>query len=345
MALEIEPQPGGGASLGEVSTRSPGAAGQPRGAGSANSIVIGLINNMPDSALEGTETQFNALLRVASGPLRVRLRYSSLPEVARGPAARARIEERYWALPDLLQRPLDALIVTGTEPRAGSLRAEPYWNRLVEILEFADAHTVSSIWSCLAAHAAVLHFDGIERRRRPQKLCGVYDHTILGGHPLTAGLVAPLRTPQSRWNELPLDTLVDAGYTIISQSPETGADSFVKAGRSLRVFFQGHPEYEDRTLLKEYQRDVGRFVSGQQNHYPTLPVGYFGVEARALLSEYEQQVVAGRRAEPLTAFPFTTVAASLVNSWSVPAARMYANWLNFVVSRKEGAREPARHAV
>ncbi len=339
MTLEVEPPPG------EASARSPAVSGQPAGTGAASSVVIGLINNMPDSALEGTETQFSALLRAASEPLHIRLRYSSLPEVARGPRARARIDEGYWALPDLLQRPLDALIVTGTEPRAGSLRAEPYWDRLVEILEFAEAHTISSVWSCLAAHVAVLHLDGIERRRRPQKLCGVYEHAVLGGHPLTAGLVGPLPTPQSRWNDLPLDALVDAGYTIISQSPDTGADSFVKAGRSLLVFFQGHPEYEDRTLLKEYQRDVSRLVSGQQDRYPTLPVGYFDVQARALLSDFEQQVVAGQLADPLAAFPFTTVAASLVNNWSVPAARVYANWLNLIASRKQNARAPARHAV
>jgi homoserine O-succinyltransferase len=147
-------------------------------------------------------------------------------------------------------------------------------------------------------------------------------------------MVAPLMTPQSRWNDLPPDALVAAGYTLLSHSPETGADAFVKESRSLLVFLQGHPEYEDRTLLKEYQRDVGRFASGQHDRYPALPAGYFGEEARALLHDFEQQVVAGRLAEPLAAFPFTTVAASIANTWSVPAARMYGNWLKYIAAKK-----------
>src|SRR2546429_8228110 len=32
-----------------------------------------------------------------------------------------------------------------------------------------------------------------------------------------------------------------------------------------------YPEYEDTTLLKEYRRDVGRYLSGQQSYYPRLP--------------------------------------------------------------------------
>ena len=44
---------------------------------------------------------------------------------------------------------------------------------------------------------------------------------------------------------------------------------FVKQTRSLFIFFQGHPEYEETTLLREYRRDVGRFLRGQQPHYPT----------------------------------------------------------------------------
>ncbi len=165
MALEIEPPP---ASAGRAS--APGAP--------AEALVIGLINNMPDSALEGTEQQFSRLLGAAAARRRVRLRYSFLAEVPRGTEARALIDARYWTLPELLQGPVDALIVTGTEPRSPSLREEPYWNRLGQLLEFAERSTISSIWSCLAAHAAALHLDGVERVRFSQKLCGVYAHSI-----------------------------------------------------------------------------------------------------------------------------------------------------------------------
>src|SRR5882757_9882918 len=180
-----------------------------------HAIVIGLLNNMPDAALEPTEGQFTALLDVAAGSHPVRLRHAP-----------------------------DALIVTGTEPRAASLSDEPYWAQFVETLNWAEAHTVSSIWSCLAAHAAVEVLDGVRRQRLQHKRFGVFEHSVLAGHPLMRGVSAPLRMPHSRWNELPVAELRSAGYAILSSSPESGADLFVKQRRCLHLFFQGHPEYE-----------------------------------------------------------------------------------------------------
>ena len=58
---------------------------------------------------------------------------------ARGPAQR--IDRSYWPIEDLLAEPPDALIVTGTEPRAARLSDEPYWPRFVELLAVgAGAH-------------------------------------------------------------------------------------------------------------------------------------------------------------------------------------------------------------
>ena len=64
----------------------------------------------------------------------------------------------------LLADRLDGLIVTGTEPRAPLLQEEPYWPTLTKVVDWAEEHTVSTIWSCLAAHAAVLHLDSVQRR-------------------------------------------------------------------------------------------------------------------------------------------------------------------------------------
>src|SRR5207302_6147427 len=46
-------------------------------------LDIGLINNMPDAALDATERQFRALLSAAAGDIAVRLTLYSLPEVPR----------------------------------------------------------------------------------------------------------------------------------------------------------------------------------------------------------------------------------------------------------------------
>ena len=283
------------------------------------SLVIGLINNMPDSALEGTEAQFEGLLAAAAGTRTLHLRYSSLPEVPRGPAALARVTARYWPLATLMSDPPDALIVTGTEPKSPALPDEPYWERLVEVLEFARTRVLSSAWSCLAAHAAVLHLDGIERRRLPAKRFGVFPQRVMRAHALTQGLDSTI------------------GYDVLTQSSEGEVDLFVRGGANPMVFFQGHPEYEERTLLKEYQRDVVRFVTGEYRDYPQAPPGYFSAEACALLARFEQRLRAGELADPISAFPFPELAASLHSTWAQPAARIYRNWLNYVADRKAGS--------
>jgi len=223
-------------------------------------LRIGLINNMPDAALQSTEAQFFGLLKGAAGSQPITVRLSSFPELPRSAEALAQIGS-YWPLEELLAEPLDAFIVTGTEPKAARLADEPYWPRFAQLLEYAESRRIASIWSCLAAHAAVESLDGIQRQRLPQKRCGVYAHSTLAGHALLAQVPTPLAMPHSRWNELSAEALRQAGYTLLSWSDTSGADAFVKERASLLLFFQGHPEYEGTTLLKEYRRDVGRYLN------------------------------------------------------------------------------------
>jgi homoserine O-succinyltransferase len=60
---------------------------------------------------------------------------------------------------------------------------------------------ISTIWSCLAAHAAVLHLDCVERVPLREKCVGIFDCDKLADHPLTANLPPRLAIPHSRWNE------------------------------------------------------------------------------------------------------------------------------------------------
>jgi homoserine O-succinyltransferase/O-acetyltransferase len=314
----------------EASPRRASAARAPE---RARAVVVGLVNNMPDSALESTEAQFTRLLGAAAGRDSVRVRFFTLPEVARTPAAREHITARgYWHIDELQSHPPDALIVTGMEPSGRPLPDEPYWPRFVEVLEWADANTVSSVCSCLAAHAAVLHFDGVQRQRLPDKLCGVFRHDIVPGHSLMSGVEAPLPLPHSRWNDLPVAALRESGYTILSSSNATGADTFTRQRRCLFLCFQGHPEYEDVTLLKEYRRDVGRFLRGEQAAYPLQPRDYFSPTASALLEEFRERAISRPRPELLADFPAAAAARDLGNPWQGAATTIYGNWLALVAA-------------
>jgi homoserine O-succinyltransferase/O-acetyltransferase len=304
-------------------------------------LSITVINNMSDAALEATEAQFRSLLQAATGELPIQIQFSYLPEVARSDATRQRLQHEYLPLEQVLDDPPDGLIVTGAEPQAASVRQERYWQRFTQLVDWADGHTYSSIWSCLAAHAAVDHLDGITRRRLPHKCCGVFQHSVDAQHWLMRDIAAPVAVPQSRWNEVPAEALTAAGYSVVSLAAESGANIFVRERRSAMVFLQGHPEYESVTLLKEYRRDVDRYLRGEYQHYPDVPSEYFSSEALSILDTFRLQVGAattGAR-EP---FPYAAVAATLSNSWRGAAVSIYRNWLSAIAIAK---RAPARSKV
>src|SRR5271165_6241564 len=97
-------------------------------------LRIGLVNNMPDAALEATERQFLSLLDAASGGISVRLSLYALPEVPRSEPARCRMKGLYSGVETLWDTRLDGLIVTGAEPLAPSLIDETYWQSLTRVL-------------------------------------------------------------------------------------------------------------------------------------------------------------------------------------------------------------------
>src|SRR2546425_962795 len=100
-----------------------------------NCIDIGLINNMPDAALEATERQFLALLDAAADGIVVRLTPYALADVPRTDVGRRHVSSFYSEIGDLWDSHLDGLIVTGTEPRASNLKDEPYWRSLTRVLD------------------------------------------------------------------------------------------------------------------------------------------------------------------------------------------------------------------
>src|SRR5207245_625481 len=101
-----------------------------------------------------------------------------------GDGIRDYVTRFYSPIEDLWDSHLEGLIVTGTEPRSPNLKDEPYWASLISVLEWAEHHTHSAVWSCLATHAALLHLDGIARRPLDEKRFGIFECERVADHPL-----------------------------------------------------------------------------------------------------------------------------------------------------------------
>jgi O-acetylhomoserine (thiol)-lyase len=340
--------PGEAAPAGQGS-RPSAAARSSRAHKERRQITVALVNNMPDAALLATERQFLARLEEASADSwDVRLELYALPGVPRGELARAAIRERYaWGDALLEKGGADAVIVTGCEPKAQRLPDEPFWRELADITDWARTNVRSALFSCLAAHAAVLHLDGVERRRAPAKLSGAFCCERVATNPLTSGLEEPLVTPHSRHYGLAPEELAAKGYQVLTRSAQAGADMFVREAPSLLVFLQGHPEYEPDTLLREYRRDFIRFLRGEQAAAPGCPQGYFDPQTEHALQAFTLTARRGRVAEHITSFDEITAGFAPVATWRANAVRLYRNWLGIIAGSAASAepdRDDARQA-
>jgi homoserine O-succinyltransferase len=304
----------------------------------AECVNLALINNMPDAALKDTELQFFELLDIASGDSLVFLKLYSLTGIPRTDRGQRHLDEFYFGLDELWNNRFDGVIVTGTEPRQPDLRQEPYWSPLADVLDWAERSTVSTVLSCLAAHAGVLHSDGIQRHPLRDKQFGVFEAARVCEHDLTRHTPRLIWFPHSRWNDVPEDSLTSCGYTVLTKSAHAGVDLFVKQKKkSMFVHFQGHPEYGAQTLLKEYRRDIRRFFLGERESYPTMPHGYFSAPAAKLLAEFQQTALSHPHAKELEFFPEAILVEALQNTWKPSATCIYRNWLQYLLTKKAGA--------
>ncbi len=291
-------------------------------------LTIGLVNNMPDTALKATERQFMKLLQAAAGPRRIRFHCFSLPSVQRSPEAKWHVESEYSDLSDLKRQRFDGLIVTGAEPVAPELDHEPYWNDLTDLIDWAKTNTRSTIWSCLAAHAAVLHLDRIERQRLPSKCHGIFDCEAVSSDALTRGAQVPLKVSHSRLNEVTESDLAQAGYQVLTRSARAGVDIFTRQYASRFVFFQGHPEYDALSLQREYLRDIGRYLAREREVYPALPVSYFDAATEEKLVRFEKRARQQRHPALTNELPALTLRTDIAAGSA--AAALFRNWLQYL---------------
>jgi homoserine O-succinyltransferase len=179
--------------------------------------------------------------------------------------------------------------------------------------------------------------DGIDRRKSDEKNFGVFECLHETEHPLTQGLATRFHVPHSRWNGVERQDLVERGYSVLSRIAGDGVDTFIKQEQSLFVFFQGHLEYETDTLMREYRRDVSRYIKRELPVYPLLPRSYFDEGTERALTELGERAVVSRRVEIVKQVAAAMGQTTINNTWQESATQIYANWLQLIQARKGAA--------
>ena len=292
----------------------------------------GCLNMMPDAALEASERQFIRLVGNCNRIAQFYVYPFSLPGLTRSKKTLDYIEHYYCKFEDLQVQGLDALIITGANVVNPSLDQEPFWEPLMEVVRWADQSVASTLCSCLATHALLKYKYGIERQALPGKRWGVYDHRISDRHhPLLRDINTRFNVPHSRYNEITRQQLEKAGLTVLAESDTGGVHMAVSPDQFRMIYFQGHPEYDRNSLLKEYKREVIRYLAGELPTPPAFPEFYFSDEAENIASQFlEVAQAAHAKGAPVPGLLEEELEALLDNTWGDTAKAMVNNWLGLV---------------
>jgi len=295
-------------------------------------LHVGLLNMMPDAALQATERQFLRLLGACNRIVQFHVHPFVFGGLERHGAAREYVERYYEDFAQVRAGGLDALIITGANPLEAEITREAFWEPLIEVMNWAREEICSTYVSCLATHAAFRHEYGIDRTRLANKRWGVYSHRVVDPtHPLVANINTRFDAPHSRFNDVPGAAIEAAGLRVLIEGEEAGVLAAVSPDRLRFVYFQGHTEYDSNSLLKEYKREVVRYANRERDDYPPYPEHYFPPAAITILERY--QACLGKHldgGEALPPFVEDEIARLVDNTWLDTGKAIFNNWLGLV---------------
>ncbi len=303
-------------------------------------LHVGLLNMMPDAALRVTEQQYLRLLGSANQIVQIYVHPFTVPGLARAADTQAYIDQHYEPFEKVREDGLDGLIVSGANVTRPSLDLEAFWAPLQEVIEWAADHVTSVLCSCLATHALVQLFHGVRRRPLLSKRWGVYPHrAVRRDHPLLHGTNTRFDVPHSRWNEITSAQLERAGIQVLIESAEGDFHLGTSRDGIRLVYLQGHPEYDTNSLLKEYKREVNRYLAGELAAVPPRPDNYLPAPAARIAHDHLEEAVAARAANrEAPPFPEAAIEPQLDNTWTDTGKAIFNNWLGLIYRLTDVAR-------
>ena len=209
------------------------------------------------------------------------------------------MESFYHTFDEIKNRRYDGMIITGAPVENLEFEDVDYWQELCCIMEWSKTNVHCTLHICWGAQAGLYYHYGLQKRQLPEKLFGVYEHTVLKRNsPIFRGFDDTFYAPHSRWTEIPQEEIRKVpGLELMAVSEAAGVFA-VKEKSGSQFFVMGHPEYDRDTLAKEYFRDV---EAGKEIHVP---------------EHY---------------FPHDDPRQSPVVRWRSAAQLLYTNWLNYYV--------------
>ena len=230
-------------------------------------LRIVMLNLMPQKIV--TETQIARL--IGNTPLQVEL---ELLQTATHKSKHTSAEHMlafYKVFDDIKDQNFDGMIITGAPVEQMEFEEVEYWQELCEIMEWSKTHVTSTLHICWGAQAGLYYHYGIKKHTLPEKLFGVFEHTLdYKRSILFRGFDDTFLVPHSRHTTVRREDVESVdGLRILSSSKEAGV-FVVSTDRGRQIFVTGHSEYDADTLKREYLRDkaAGLPIAVPKNYFP-----------------------------------------------------------------------------
>lgn len=229
-------------------------------------LKIALVNLMPTTR----ETETQILRMLSNTPLQVEIEFLHMDSHRSVYTPQTHFASFYKTFADVRESRFDGLIVIGAPVEQLNFKAVDYWTELAEVMKWADRNVTSSLFLCWAAQAALHFYHAISKYPLQEKIFGVFSHNVINRQsPLLRGFDDTFFVPHSRHTEVRAADISRVEALEILVASEDAGVHIVAERDGSKVYMMGHPEYDDDTLQREYERDV-------KNNLPIrVPKNYF----------------------------------------------------------------------
>lgn len=258
-------------------------------------LKILILNLMPEKEME--ETQL--LRHLSNTPLQVNVSFMKTATHQSKNTSHLHLDQFYTVFDEVKYKKFDGMIITGAPVEQLPFSEVDYWEELKEIMNWADSHVTSTLHICWGAQAALYYHFSIDKVPYPEKLSGVFRHTIYTPkEKLLRGFDDVFFAPHSRYTDVDRDALSRHPEIHVLSGSEEAGPFVLMANHGKQIMITGHLEYDTGTLATEYQRD------SKKGTRPNLPKHYFPND--------------DPKKQPL-------------NIWRSHAHLLFSNWLNYYV--------------
>lgn len=239
-------------------------------------------------------TEKHILRNLSNSPLQVEIGLLRTKSYTGSNTPTDHLERFYKTFDQVNHSKYDGMIITGAPVEQMEFEDVDYWEELKSIMDWTIHHVTSTLYICWGVQAGLYHHYGIPKYPLPQKMFGVFPHTV---NNKTASIVRGFDdiflAPHSRYTEIrKSDVATVPDLEIISESEQAGL--YILATTDGRqVFVTGHSEYDPLTLKEEYDRDIKKKLPIQvpENYFPNndptkMPIVRWRSHASLLFSNW-----------------------------------------------------------